>query len=264
MPDGEASGPRYGLGSVDLSLRLLLLLKERPTIRVTTAARDLGIASSTAHRLLTTLAHRGFVAQDRVSKEYRLGPAVFELGAESTATVDLREMSEPHLRDSVVRLGETVSLIVREGDSVRFIAGFESDQRVRTHVLTGTLLPAYATSGGKLLLAELPRDELRRLYPRGLRKLTPQTKTFTGLVDELALIMMRGYAVNDQESVPGLAAIAVPLRNRAGQAIAGVAMSAPSERMTPARVREVVIELRDCAAAIRASLARRARADIAP
>lgn len=264
MSDEQASGPRYGLGSVDLALRLLLLLGDRPTTRVTTAARDLGIASSTAHRLLTTLAHRGFVAQDRITKEYRLGPVVFELGAESPATVDLREVSEPHLRDSVIRLGETVNLLVREGDSVRFVAGFESDQRVRTHVLTGTLLPAYATSGGKLLLADLSREELRRLYPRGLRRLTPQTKTFTGLVDELALILMRGYAVNDQESVAGLTALSVPLRNRAGQTIAAVAMSAPSDRMTPDRVREIVIELRACAAAIRGSLARRAHADIAP
>jgi len=264
MSDEDVSAPRYKLESVDLALRLLMLFERRATTRVTTAARDLGIASSTAHRLLTTLAHRGFVAQDRVTKEYRLGPAVFELGAESPATVDLRGVSEPHLRDCVVRLGETVNLLVREGDSVRFVAGFESDQRVRTHVLTGTLLPAYATSGGKLLLADLPRDELRKLYPRGLRKLTPQTKTFTELVDELALIMMRGYAINDQESVAGLTALAVPLRNRAGQTIAAVAMSAPSARMTPARVREVVIALRGCAAAVRGALAERMRADIAP
>lgn len=264
MTHDDVNGPRHGLGSVDLALRLLLLLKDRPAVRVTTAARELGIASSTAHRLLTTLAHRGFVVQDRVSKEYRLGPSSYELGSESLATVDLREVAEPHLRESVARLGETVNVLVREGDSVRFIAGFESDQRVRTHVLTGTLLPAYATSGGKLLLAELSREQLRALYPRGLRKLTPQTKTFTALLDELAVIMMRGYAVNDQESDPGLTAVAVPLRNRAGQAVAAVAMSAPSARMKPTRVREIVVELRGCAAGIRASFARRARTDVAP
>lgn len=264
MSDLEEPSPRYQLNSVDLALQLLMLLRDRPTVRVTAVARELEIASSTAHRLLSTLAYRGFVAQDRISKEYRLGPSVYELGMESTSTVDLREVSEPHLRAAVVRLEETVSVLVRQDDSVRFIAGFESDQRVRTHVLTGTLLPAYATSGGKVMLADLSRDELRTLYPRGLHKLTPRTKTFTGLVDELSIIMMRGYAVNDGESVPGLSAVAVPLRNRAGQTIAAVAMSAPRVRLTPARVREVVIELRHCAASIRDAFARRARMDLAP
>lgn len=256
MDEEDADTPRYQLSSVDHALGILLLLRDRPSLRVTSAAQELGIASSTAHRLLSTLAHRGFIVQDRVTKEYRLGPAVFELGVESVSTVDLREVSEPHLRACVVRLGETVNLLVRQGEFVRFVAGFESDQRVRTHVLTGTLLPAYATSGGKVLLAELSRERLRELYPRGLRKLTPRTKTFTGLVDELTLVLMRGYAVNDQESDTGLTAIAVPLRDRAGRTIAAVAMSAPSRRMHRARIREIVIELRECATSIRAALTR--------
>jgi len=125
---------------------------------------------------------------------------------------------------------------------------------VRTHVLTGTLLPAYATSGGKVLLAELSKEDLRALYPRGLRRFTPHTQTFTQLLDELALVLMRGYAVNQQESVLGLSAVAVPLRDRGGSTIAAVAMSAPSTRLPPRRVREVVVELRRCAIAIRAHL----------
>ena len=172
----------------------------------------------------------------------------------STRAIDLREISEPHLAALTAQLGETVNLLVRQDTSVRFVAGFEADQRIRTHVLTGTLLPAYATSGGKVLLAELPREELRSLYPRGLRRFTPQTKTFTQLLDELALVLMRGYAVNQEESVSGLSAVAVPLRDRSGTTIAAVAMSAPSERLPPRRVREIVIALRGCAAGIRADL----------
>jgi DNA-binding IclR family transcriptional regulator len=105
-----------------------------------------------------------------------------------------------------------------------------------------------------VLLAELPRETLRALYPRGLRRFTSHTKTFTQLVDELALVLMRGYAINHEESVEGLTAVAVPLRDRGGTTIAAVAMSAPSVRLAPARVREVVVELRECAAGIRAHL----------
>lgn len=251
-----ASAPRHPVGAVDHALQLLMLLREMPDLRVTDAARELGVSASTAHRILSTLEHRGFVTQDRLTRAYRVGPALIELGFSSTRAIDLREVSEPHLAALTAELGETVNLLVLQDASVRFVAGFEADQRVRTHVLTGTLLPAYATSGGKVLLAELPREELRTLYPRGLRRFTPQTRTFTQLLDELALVLMRGYAVNQEESVSGLSAVAVPLRDRSGTTIAAVAMSAPSLRLPPRRIREIVIALRGCAAGIRADLTR--------
>lgn len=248
--------PLHPVGSVDHALQLLLLFRNEPEVRVTDAAERLGVAASTAHRLLSTLEHRGFVTQDRVSRAYRAGPSLIELGFSNARAIDLREISEPYLRTATERMGETVNLLVRQDASVRFVAGFEADQRIRTHVLTGTLLPAYATSGGKVLLAGLPRETLRALYPRGLRRFTPHTKTFTQLVDELPLVLVRGYAVNEQESVEGLNAVAVPLRDRGGSTIAAVAMSAPTPRLPPARVREVVAELRECAAGIRSHLVR--------
>ncbi|HEY8591014.1 MAG TPA: IclR family transcriptional regulator C-terminal domain-containing protein [Naasia sp.] len=177
----------------------------------------------------------------------------------STRALDLRAVSEPHLKDLAGKLGETVNLLVLQGPSVRFVAGFESDQQIRTHVLTGTLLPAYAVSGGKVLLAELSRERLRELYPRGIKKLTPHTKTFTQLVEDLALVMMRGYALNEGESELGLSAVAVPLRDQLGHTIAALALSAPSSRMSQPQIRETVIELRECAARIRGDLSRRAR-----
>nr|WP_315267115.1 IclR family transcriptional regulator [Microbacterium lemovicicum] len=248
--------PRHPVGAVDHALQLLSLLQDAPDLRVTTAAKELGVSASTVHRILSTLEYRGFVTQDRITRAYRIGPALIELAFSSTRAVDLREVSEPHLAALTAKLGETVNLLVLQDGYVRFVAGFEADQRVRTHVLTGTLLPAYATSGGKVLLAELSRDALRALYPRGVRRLTPNTRTFTQLLDELALVLMRGYAVNQEESVEGLSAIAVPLRDRAGSTIAAVAMSAPSVRLQPRRVREVTIALRECSMGIRADLIR--------
>lgn len=257
MVEEVGDRPRYRVESVDHALRILLLLQAQPELRVTIAASELGIAASTAHRLLTTLASRGFMTQDRVTKGYRAGRALIELGAQSTSSLDLREVSEPHLKALTARTGETANLLVLQGPNVRFIAGFESNQQARTYVLTGTLLPAYATSGGKLLLADLSRDALRALYPSGLRKLTPKTKTFTQLVEELSLVMMRGYALNQNESDPALSAVAVPLKDAVGLTIAAVAVSAPSVRLPRERVREIVIALRECAACIREDTFRR-------
>lgn len=252
----EAVRPRYVVESVDHAARILLLLERDRDLRVTAVAEELGLAPSTVHRLLTTLQYRGLLTQDRVTKSYRAGPKLVELGIRSTDSFDLRAAAEPHLRELAGALGETVNLMVLQGTSIRFVAGFESNRQVRTKVLTGTLLPAYATSGGKVLLAELSPTALRALYPRGLKKLTPRTKTFTALLDELPLVLMRGYAVNRGESERSLAAVAVPLKDRVGTTIAAVAMSAPSERITPQRTREIVIALRECSARIRAELLR--------
>jgi DNA-binding IclR family transcriptional regulator len=252
-----SADPTHGrIESVDTALRLLLLLDQQPELRVTVVAKQLGVAPSTAHRLLTTLQARRFVTQDRVSRAYRAGPALIELGVRSTGSFDVRAAAEPHLKALAGRMGETVNLLVLEGTSVRFIAGFESDQRVRTRVLTGTLLPAYAVSGGKVMLAELSRDTLRSMYPHRLHKLTARTDSFTQLIDELSLVMMRGYAVNYEESEEGLSAVAVPLKDHGGRTIAAVAMSAPTERFEQLDLREIVIQLRECARYIRADLAR--------
>ncbi|QCU77570.1 IclR family transcriptional regulator [Citricoccus sp. SGAir0253] len=250
-------GPRHIVQSVDHAAQILLLFEESREVRVTEVARRLGIAPSTAHRLLTTLEARMLVVQDRVSRTYRVGPSLVEIGVRSTSSFDLRAVAEPHMRRLVREAGETVNLMVLNGPSIRFVAGLETTtQAVRTHVLTGTLLPAYATSGGKVLLAELSREELKRLYPHGLRKLTPRTRTFTQLVDELSLVIMRGYAVNRGESSPGLTAVAVPLKDQTGTTIAALAMSAPTERMDRARIREAVVHLRAYVAAIRQDLHR--------
>lgn len=252
-----SADPAHGrLESVDAALRMLLLLQEQPDLRVMAAAARLGVAPSTAHRLLRTLEARRFVTQDRVSRAYRAGPALIELGVQSTGSFDLRTAAEPHIKALAGRMGETVNLLVLDGTSVRFVAGFESDQSVRTRVLTGTLLPAYAVSAGKVLLAELPLETVRGMYPRGLRKITPNTRTFTQLVDELSLVMMRGYAVNDGESEEGLSAVAVPLRDHGGRAIAAVAMSGPTVRLNRMDLREIVVQLRQCARQIRAERAR--------
>lgn len=252
-----SADPTHGrIESVDTALRMLLLLQLQPELRVTVAAKQLGVAPSTAHRLLTTLEGRRFVTQDRITRVYRAGPALIELGVQSTGSFDLRTAAERHVKALAGRMKETVNLLVLDGVSVRFIAGFEGDQRVRTHVLTGTLLPAYAVSGGKVLLAELPRETLRAMYPQGLRKLTPRTSTFTQMLDELALVMMRGYAVNHGESEVGLSAVAVPVKDYVGRTIAAVAMSAPTDRLATLDLREIVVQLRECARHIRADLAR--------
>lgn len=251
---GEAP-PAYLIGSVDKSLRLLLLLNERSELRVRDVAKELDVAQSTAHRMLATLAWRGFVVQDRGSKTYRAGRALVEIALGSIRELDVRRKARSHMERLARKVHETVNLAVLEDDGVRFIDGVEGDQMVRIASRTGTLLPAYTTSAGKVLLAELPPERLHELYSGGLRRLTTHTvPDLVKLEAELSLVRKRGYAVNIGETQIGIQAVAVAVRDKSGVAVAGLAIAIPTIRMEPSDIAVRVQALRESAEALRADL----------
>ncbi|WP_162893130.1 IclR family transcriptional regulator [Microbacterium halotolerans] len=256
MTDDPATPPPPDLiESVDHALRVLILLETNAELRVSDVAEQLGVARSTAHRLLATLAWRRFLVQDRVTRAFRAGTALIELGLRSVSEYDLRRAAEPHMDALAAELGETVNIIVLDEGDARFIGGVEGPGVVRTRVATGLVLPAYASSGGKVLLAALGQDEIRKLYPRGLKKVTAQTrKTFAMLREELAYVQLKGYAFNDEESAHGLRAMAVPVRDRIGRTIAALAISSPASRMPKSRVPALYAALTDTSTLIRNDL----------
>lgn len=240
MQNNGEEPPRYFIESVDQAMKLLLTFQTQRVLRVTDVARELGIARSSAHRLLSTLAWRGFVTQDRVTKAYRAGRILVQIGLSSISDLDVRRKAHAHMEALSALTRETVNLLVLEGGGCRFIDGVEGDQPLRVGVRTGVLLPAYATAGGKVLIAELGHDELSSLYPHGLRKVTEQTTVdLPTLEAELAVVRERGYALNVDESELGLRAVAVPIRDHVGRIVASLAISAPAARLPTKEVPKV-------------------------
>lgn len=253
IPPGRS--PAYLIESVHNALRILLLLRERPSLRVTDVSVELGVARSTAHRLLSTLAADGFVKQDRSSRRYRAGRVLVEIGLAAVGDLDVRRKAHPHIEALAEELGETVNLLVLEGAGTRFIDGVEGNRPVRVTTRTGYLLPAHATSGGKVLLAELRDREVRSLFPAGLPALTSHTiSDFDRLEEELATVRRQGYALNVGESEVGLHAVAVPIRVGPGYAVAGLAVSTPAHRLGAREIPAMVAALRRAAAAISGDL----------
>ncbi|MGY1822067.1 IclR family transcriptional regulator [Geodermatophilus sp. SYSU D00079] len=220
--------------SVDNALVLLQLVGESQALRVAEAADQLGVARSTAHRLLTALRRRGFVTQDRPNGAYRPGPALYEIGLAAVNRIDIRRVARPVLEQLREETQETVSLALLEGTTVRFLDCAESPRSVRVGNRTGVVRPAHASAVGKAVLAGLSDAELDRRYPGGT---LPGGTTAAALTDlgqlraELATIRAQGYALNWEESADGVCAVAVALRDTVGQPLAGLGVAAPSSRM---------------------------------
>ncbi|HEU4362245.1 MAG TPA: IclR family transcriptional regulator [Mycobacterium sp.] len=234
---GLPAAPQYPIESVDNALKLLLLLGEQPELRLTEATRYLGVASSTAHRLLAMLAYRGFVRQDPVSKAYRPGPALTGVAFAIFGRLDIARVAAPVLRGVSERLGETTHLGMLDGASVRFVAAVEGPTAVRVASRLGRTMPAHCTSTGKVLLAQLSEPELNQLLPgERLDGITGKSiATRTGLHQELSRIRARGYATNREESEEGVASVAVAVPTRAPGLRLAVNAAAPLHRLAKSR-----------------------------
>lgn len=249
--DGDKPLPPYAIESVDKALRLILLMRDKGEVRVTDVSDELGVARSTAHRLLMTLVHHGFAVQDTASRSYRAGRALVEIGLAAVGELDVRRKARQHMERLAAELRETANLVVLEGAAVRFIDGVEAAQALRVTSRTGALLPAHATSGGKMLLAELTDSELEALYARGFSRITDRTLTdLSALREELADARRLGYAMNRGESEQGVHAVAVCVRDHAGRAVAALAIAVPAPRADHSRLRGFVEPLRRAAEAI--------------
>jgi IclR family acetate operon transcriptional repressor len=247
--------PPYAIESVDNALRILQTLRDSGQVRVSDVAAELGIARSTAHRLLAMLVYRDFAVQGE-DRTYRPGPALAAEPLRGEPAQRLRHVLRPHMEALCDQVAETINLVVRLGTQTRFLHTVESAHVLRVGDRQGTILPAWKTSGGKVLLAELPDIQLTALL-RGPNGRPPDGMTVSerrSLVSHLRLVRDQGYAENIEESESGVCAIGVCVRDKAGDPVAALSVSAPSVRYTPDRSRVFLRELRATVA--------RAQADI--
>lgn len=243
--DTDDFTPQYPIESVDNALRLLLLLGEQPAIRLTEASKYLGVATSTAHRILAMLQYRGFVRQDTSTKAYGPGPALTAVAFSVIASMDIHRVARPVMQELNDACNESIHLGVLEGSHVRFIEAIESSKAVRVASRIGKSLPAHCTSLGKALLAQLDDAELQRLYPG--KSLTTVTEKSIGdraiLTKELAAVRKAGFATNREESEEGVASVAVAVPTRTPGLRIGLSLSAPVGRLPQSATPKIARQL---------------------
>ena len=236
------------LGSVRTAARVLRAFTgSEPVLGVSEVARRLDISTSTAHRVLATLAAERLLEHDATTGRYRLGLALHELGAYVSEHVDLHAACLPVLTTLRHRTGEMVHVAVLDHLEVVYVERLESHQLLPVFRKVGHRLPAHLTSSGKVLLAGLAPAELeRRLAGQPLVAWTRRSITDPDrLRAELAVVRARGWAANLEEGQPGITSVGAPILGPDGDPMAAVSVVAASARMrgnTFAQAAALVVE----------------------
>jgi DNA-binding IclR family transcriptional regulator len=209
----ENGTERGAVKSADRALAVLDLVGERGVVRFTDLVTELGLPRSSAHGLLQTLVSRGWLEHDPVSRQFSLGLRVWQLGQRYAGHRDVATLAKPVMDELAAELGETVQMARLDGVENVYIAISEAPRPMRLASSVGMRLHAHGTGIGKALLSQLdPAEARRRLAAVELPRFTDHTLTDVAqLVDVLDRVREQGYALDDEEYLPGCRCVAVPL-----------------------------------------------------
>jgi DNA-binding IclR family transcriptional regulator len=239
--------PAYAIASVDHALRLAVILQLEGPMTVSEAARRLGVARSTAHRLLSMLVYRDFAVQG-ADRSYRAGP-VLELATQANSDLGaLRTAALGPLRRLVETHDETANLSVCTGTTCRFLLSVEGSQALRVTSREGMVFPAHRVTGGLIALAALSDEQVGSLY--GPDRYAGDRPDMARLFEDLRAVRRTGIAVNVERSERGVAAVGVPVQGPDGATVAAVALSMPTVRYEPGQVGGIVAALTTAAKGI--------------
>ena len=235
------------LSSVTTAVRLLKMFSEdEAEIGVTSLARRLGVAKSTVYRLASTLVAEGMLEQNRENEKYRLGIALFGLGALVRQRMDLSNEGRPYIFDLREATNETVHLAVLDHAEIMYVYDLESTQAIRMRANLGARKPALCTAEGRAILAFQSKDFVDSVIREGFRPRTPKTITAPAeLRAALADVVRLGYAREDEQSELGMRSIASPIRDSTGLVVGAVGMAGPLQRLsdeTLSRYAPLVVE----------------------
>ena len=238
-----AEGARAGrLSSVTSALLVLKVFSEgEAELGISSLAKRLKLAKSTVHRLAVSLAAEGFLEQNVENGRYRLGLALFALGALVRQRMDVSNQARPllgQLRDSTQ---EAVHLAILAQTDIMYLYNLESAQAIGIRSYIGARKPAFCTSEGRVLLAYAEPARLELVLQSGLTARTAKTDTdaraLVALLDE---VRRNGYATDDEESEEGMRGLAAPIRDISGNVIAAVGLAGPIQRITKKGLRAFV------------------------
>jgi IclR family acetate operon transcriptional repressor len=247
MPESDAGGDpdtpepsRSGTQSVERAISVLRVFEKVSDLTPTEIAARTDLTVGTAYRIVRALHRAELLEQDPVTERYHLGVTAASLGRLAMDRMGFSQVLSI-LEQFTARTGESVNLGVRRGQEVVILLQVPSPHPLRFEQRPGTRNPAHVCAMGKLLLAHGPRSSIDF---RRLTRFTPNTiTTREALEAELDIIVEQGYAVNDEERLPGVRAVAAAIRGRDRRIVAAIAGQGPTARLTDEQLPLITAEL---------------------
>ncbi|MGA8818564.1 MAG: IclR family transcriptional regulator [Xanthobacteraceae bacterium] len=229
-PLERSSSAREASQTLGRGLRLLQAIAEGGEgVAVRELARSAALPRSVVQRLLYTLEAEGFLERHPSQVGYRLAIKLWGLGCAAVRRLTVRDVARPYLEELAARTSEMTKLGVLDGADVVYIDRVECPLAVRAYVPIGGRAPAHSVATGKAILAFLPAEKMRSR--EGAHSKTLQT--------EFEQIRRRGYAVNRGEWEQAVGAIAAPVFDAQGDAVASIGIILPSHRLTAAKATQM-------------------------
>jgi DNA-binding IclR family transcriptional regulator len=208
--------------------------RAKPSMTIAELSEATGLPKTTVHRIVASLREVGLLDQDGKRQGYRLGLKMFHYGSSVLASLDTPTRAHPHIAKLQQLTGEIIHFHMFDGSQMVCV---EREEMIASSLTTLQAAPTYCTSVGKAFLAFQDEELILRIAHEGLHAYTANTITkLDGLIEELASIRAKGFAVDNEEIEIGVRCIGAPVRDSSGRVFAAVSVSGPSERMPDGRL----------------------------
>ena len=217
--------------STQTSLRIVQIVQELNGAKLAEISARMDKSKSSVHNHLNTLYEMGYVTNS--NDQYEIGLRFLEHGIYARKQRPLYDVAKPELEILADETGELVNLLVEEHGKGVYLSRMAGENAVSVDVQTGTQVYLHGTALGKAILAFLPDSDVDWILDRhGMPSLTDTTITDReALAEELESVRDRGMAFDDEERLPGMQCVAVPILDRDDYPVGSLSVSVPTRRM---------------------------------
>jgi IclR family KDG regulon transcriptional repressor len=204
----------YSAPSVKKAFKILYAISEASNgLGISDLSKKLKIGKSTVHGITASLEEMGILVRDPVHKRYNLGFSLLELCKTAYAKIGLKDLARKPMENLMEKVGETVFLGVLNGDHVTILDTVESQNEMKITSPPGTSLPLLAGATGRVLLSQVEKGKTREvIQKKGLHRYTSKTvMDQSQFLREVEKAKEQGYAMDDEEYITGVRAVAAPL-----------------------------------------------------
>lgn len=241
-------------GAIPTNLRLLMVIEQIAKAGVPVTPTDvnaeIGLPKPTIHRLFNTLEEEGFLQRDMDGRTYSPGPRLRLMAGGILSSLRIRTARQAILTRLSREIGETCNIALPERDAMTYLERIETEWPLRIQLPIGTRVPFYCTASGKMYLSSLRGNHLKKyLAATELVPRTPNTMTDPeALIDEVRQVRRNGYALDREEFMEDMIALAVPILDVNGRLMATLSFHAPTQRFDIERALGFLEAMREASA----------------